>query len=72
LLAGSKLGALLVVQGDQLTGIFTERDAVCLVLAKGLEGIGLSNAPFPSPWRPEHGPRRVRASLRRWRTTVEL
>lgn len=37
LLAGSKLGAVLVVQGDQLTGIFTERDAVCRVLAAGLD-----------------------------------
>jgi CBS domain-containing protein len=37
LLAGSKLGAVLVVQGDQLTGIFTERDAVCRVLAMGLD-----------------------------------
>lgn len=25
--------------------------------------IGFSNALFPSPWRPEHGPRRVRAGL---------
>lgn len=37
LLAGSKLGAVMVVQGDQLTGIFTERDAVCRVLAAGLD-----------------------------------
>jgi CBS domain-containing protein len=37
LLAGSKLGAVLVVQGDQLAGIFTERDAVCRVLAAGLD-----------------------------------
>lgn len=37
LLAGSKLGAVLVVQGGQLTGIFTERDAVCRVLAQGLD-----------------------------------
>ena len=29
LLAGSKLGAVMVVQGDQLTGIFTVACALC-------------------------------------------
>jgi len=51
LLAGSKIGAVLVVQGDQLTGIFTERDAVCRVLAAGLDAscTPLSRVMTPKP-----------------------
>jgi CBS domain-containing protein len=37
LLAGSKLGAVLVVERDRLAGIFTEHDAVQRVLAAGLD-----------------------------------
>lgn len=37
LIAGSKVGAVLVVQADVLQGIFTASDAVSRVLAKGLD-----------------------------------
>ena len=35
LMAQHRIGALLVMQGDDLEGIFTERDAVIRVLAEG-------------------------------------
>jgi len=37
LMKQSNVGAVLVVQGRHLAGIFTERDAVCRVLAAGLD-----------------------------------
>ncbi|MDD2844119.1 MAG: CBS domain-containing protein [Rhodoferax sp.] len=37
LMAGKDAGAVLVVEGDQLIGIFTERDVVFRVIAAGLE-----------------------------------
>ncbi|MBL8449183.1 MAG: CBS domain-containing protein [Dechloromonas sp.] len=37
LMAQKKIGALLVVEGDKLAGIFTERDALNKVLAAGLD-----------------------------------
>ncbi len=37
LIAGSKVGAVLVLSGDTLEGIFTASDAVRRVLAKGLD-----------------------------------
>lgn len=36
-MAAKQVGAVLVVDEDQLVGIFTERDALCRVLARGLE-----------------------------------
>jgi CBS domain-containing protein len=36
-MASLNIGALLVVDGDTLTGIFSERDALTRVLAKGLD-----------------------------------
>jgi CBS domain-containing protein len=36
LMASKNTGAVLVVENDRLQGIFTERDAVFRVLAKGL------------------------------------
>lgn len=35
LMAKHAVGAVLVVEGEQLVGIFTERDAVCRVMAPG-------------------------------------
>lgn len=35
-MADKKVGAILVVEGDRLVGIFTERDALFRVLARGL------------------------------------
>ena len=37
LMAGKNTGAILIVEAGQLLGIFTERDAVFRVLAKGLD-----------------------------------
>jgi CBS domain-containing protein len=37
LMAGKDAGAVLVVEGDQLIGIFTERDVVFRVVALGLD-----------------------------------
>ena len=37
LMASKHIGALLIVQGDALVGIFTERDALNKVLAAGLD-----------------------------------
>jgi CBS domain-containing protein len=37
LMAGKDAGAVLVVEGDQLIGIFTERDVVFRVIALGLD-----------------------------------
>lgn len=37
LMAGKNTGALLVLEDDQLVGIFTERDMVFRVIAKGLD-----------------------------------
>lgn len=37
LMAENKVGAVLVLEGDALIGIFTERDAVFRVIAKGLD-----------------------------------
>ena len=37
LMTGAKIGALVVVEGERLTGIFTERDALNKVLAGGLD-----------------------------------
>ncbi len=37
LMAGKNTGAILIVEAGQLVGIFTERDAVFRVLAKGLD-----------------------------------
>jgi CBS domain-containing protein len=36
-MAREKIGALLIVESDRLLGIFTERDALCRVLAAGLD-----------------------------------
>ncbi len=36
-MAAAKIGALIVVEGDKLVGIFTERDALNKVLAHGLD-----------------------------------
>ena len=35
-MADENIGAMLVVDGENLLGVFTERDALCRVLAKGL------------------------------------
>jgi CBS domain-containing protein len=37
LMKEGKVGAVLVVEKEQLVGIFTERDAVCRVMAPGLD-----------------------------------
>ncbi len=37
LMASRKIGALLIIDGERLTGIFTERDALNKVLATGLD-----------------------------------
>jgi CBS domain-containing protein len=37
LMAGKQVGAVLVVEGERLVGIFTERDALFRVIARGLE-----------------------------------
>lgn len=37
LMAARKVGAVMVVKNDELVGIFTERDAVFAVLARGLD-----------------------------------
>jgi len=37
LMAKKNVGAIMVVEHNHLLGIFTERDAVCRVIAKGLE-----------------------------------
>jgi len=37
LMAAKNAGAVLVIEGDQLVGIFTERDVVFRVIAPGLE-----------------------------------
>jgi len=37
LMAGANSGAVLVVEGETLTGIFTERDMVFRVIARGLD-----------------------------------
>ena len=37
LMAAKNTGAVLIVEGDQLTGIFTERDVVFRVIAPGLD-----------------------------------
>ena len=37
LMAGKNVGAILVVEGDRLVGIFSERDVVFRVIAKGLD-----------------------------------
>lgn len=37
LMAGKNTGAILILQDDQLAGIFTERDLVFRVIAKGLD-----------------------------------
>ncbi len=37
LMAGKNVGAILVLEDDQLVGIFSERDVVFRVIAKGLE-----------------------------------
>ena len=36
-MAERNVGAILVVEGDRLVGIFTERDVVCRVVARGLD-----------------------------------
>jgi CBS domain-containing protein len=38
LMAAKKAGAIMVVEGDRLVGIFTERDVVFRVVAQGLDG----------------------------------
>ena len=37
LMAGKNVGAILVIENDQLLGIFSERDVVFRVIAKGLD-----------------------------------
>jgi len=37
LMAGKNVGAVMVVEGERLVGIFTERDAVFRVIAQGLD-----------------------------------
>ena len=37
LMAAKKVGAIIVVDGEILVGIFTERDVVCRVVARGLD-----------------------------------
>jgi CBS domain-containing protein len=37
LMAGKNVGAIMVVEGDRLVGILTERDVVCRVVARGLD-----------------------------------
>jgi CBS domain-containing protein len=37
LMAKKNVGAVIVVEEERLSGIFTERDAVCRVIAKGLD-----------------------------------
>jgi CBS domain-containing protein len=40
LMAGRNVGAVMVVEKEQLVGIFTERDAVFRVIARGLDAAG--------------------------------
>lgn len=39
MMAARQVGAVMIVEQDRLVGIFTERDALCRVLAKGLDPI---------------------------------
>ncbi len=50
-MAAKNTGAVLVMEGDTLVGIFTERDAVFRVLAKGLDANGtvLREVMTPNP-----------------------
>jgi len=51
LMKRNKVGAIMVVERDQLTGIFTERDAIFRVLAEGLDPqttrVGEAMTPHP-------------------------
>jgi CBS domain-containing protein len=51
LMAGHNVGAVLIVEGEKLVGIFTERDAVFRVVAKGqdVETTRLSDVMTKSP-----------------------
>lgn len=51
LMAGGAVGAVMVVDGETLTGIFTERDAVFRVIATGLDARStrLAEVMTPSP-----------------------
>jgi len=51
LMAGKNVGAIMVVQSDRLVGIFTERDVVCRVVARGLDARAtrLADVMTPAP-----------------------
>jgi len=51
LMAGSNVGAVVVVENDALTGIFTERDALVRVIAQGRDAqtTRLEEVMTPSP-----------------------
>lgn len=47
-----RVGAILVVEGDALVGIFSERDALARVLARGLDPAvtQIGSVSTPTPW----------------------
>ena len=51
LMADKNVGAIMVVESDQLVGIFTERDVVCRVVARGLDArvTRLADVMTPAP-----------------------
>ena len=51
LMAERQVSAIMVLEGEQLVGIFTERDAVFRVMAKGLDprSIRIRDAMTPAP-----------------------
>ena len=50
-MATKQVGAVLIVKDERLVGIFTERDALCRVLARGLEAgeVHLADVMTPDP-----------------------
>jgi CBS domain-containing protein len=48
-MAEKQVGAILVVKDDQLVGIFTERDAVFRVIAKGVDPVATSLSAVMTP-----------------------
>jgi CBS domain-containing protein len=50
-MATKQVGAVLIVKDERLVGIFTERDALCRVLARGLEPgeVHLADVMTPDP-----------------------
>lgn len=67
-MASKQVGAMLVVDEDRLVGIFTERDALCRVIARGLEPteVQLADVMTPNPKTIEPGRSFGHALLTMW------